>query len=328
MSLERTRLASAVAAHGPVVRVVVAEVKGSAPREVGAAILVWAGGQEGTIGGGTLEYDATLEARALLAAGEARRFTRARLGPDLGQCCGGAVALLFETWDGEALAGLGEGLLARPAEGNGTPPLSVQRLLAAARRAGTPPAPQLLDGWFIEPIDDPATPVWIWGAGHVGRALVATLAPLPSLAVTWIDTAPERFPEAIPGGVTTRIEARITEAVADAASGAHHLVLTYSHALDLALCDALLGHGFASAGLIGSETKWARFRSRLGQMGHAPASIARIRCPIGDKRLGKHPQTIAVSVAYALLMAMAQKEAARPAPGDREFGDDERALDA
>jgi len=291
VSLERTALARAVATHGPVVRVVVADVKGSAPREAGAAMLVWAGGQAGTIGGGTLEYDATLEARAMLAAGEVRRITHARLGPDLGQCCGGAVALVFELFDAARLAALGEGWL-------------------AARDC--PPRP----------------PVWIWGAGHVGRALVATLAPLPGLALSWIDTAHRRLPDAIPDGVTTRIAERFTDVVADAPAGAHHLVLSYSHALDLALCNALLTHGFASAGLIGSDTKWARFRTRLGQMGHAPASIARIRCPIGDKALGKHPQAIAVGVAYALLMDMAKKEAASPSPGDWEFGDDGRAVDA
>lgn len=65
--------------------------------------------------------------------------------------------------------------------------------------------------------------------------------------------------------------------------------MTYSHALDQAICDGLLTRGFASAGLIGSDTKWARFRKRLQQSGHPFAEIDRIRCPIGDKALGKHP---------------------------------------
>ncbi len=78
-------------------------------------------------------------------------------------------------------------------------------------------------------------------------------------------------------------------------------MLTFSHALDLELCHRLLGHGFARLGLIGSATKWARFRSRLAALGHAPAEIARIDCPIGDPTLGKHPQAIAVGVAAELL---------------------------
>lgn len=330
MSLDRAALATAVATHGAVVRVVVAEVKGSAPREVGAAMLVWADGQSGTIGGGTLEYDATLDARAMLEAGETRRLTRAALGPDLGQCCGGAVELLFERWTAEALAVLGEDPFARRVEDSAPPfpPLGVERLLAQARGAGERPSARLIDGWFIEPVTEARAPVWIWGAGHVGRALIATLAPLPGIALTWLDTAPERFPETIPAGVATRAAPDIAATVAEAPGVAHHLVLTYSHALDFAICDALLGHGFASAGLIGSATKWARFRSRLEHKGHAPAKVARIDCPIGEKALGKHPQAIAVGVACALLMGMAKKEALRPAPGDRENGDDRRALDA
>lgn len=84
-----------------------------------------------------------------------------------------------------------------------------------------------------------------------------------------------------------------------------HLVVTYSHALDLALCHALLGHGFAALGLIGSASKRARFRARLAALGHAPAQIDRIDCPIGDPALGKHPQAIAIGVAAALLSTAA-----------------------
>ncbi|GGD46768.1 xanthine dehydrogenase accessory protein XdhC [Sinisalibacter lacisalsi] len=330
MSLDRATLASAVAAQGSVVRVVVAEVLGSAPREVGAAMLVWPGGQEGTIGGGALEYEAAAQAREMLARGEARASRKALLGPDLGQCCGGAVTLLFEAWDADALAALTDTLHARPVDDGAsqTPPLAVVRLRAQARRSGARPSPRLVEGWFVEPLSATRAPVWIWGAGHVGRALVETLAPHPGLALTWLDTGADRFPATIPAGVTHRSAPDLAAAAADAPANAHHIVLTYSHAFDLALCDALLGHGFAGLGLIGSATKWARFRARLGQMGHRPDAIARIRCPVGEKRLGKHPQAIAVGVAYGLLMELAQNEAERPAPGDEGNGDDRRALDA
>ncbi|MFN4098586.1 MAG: XdhC family protein, partial [Pararhodobacter sp.] len=82
---------------------------------------------------------------------------------------------------------------------------------------------------------------------------------------------------------------------------AEHLILTFSHALDLDLCHRLLTHGFSACGLIGSASKAARFRSRLSALGHDPATIARIRCPIGDPAFGKHPQAIAISVAADLL---------------------------
>jgi xanthine dehydrogenase accessory factor len=143
--------------------------------------------------------------------------------------------------------------------------------------------------------------LWIWGAGHVGRALVSVLAPLPDLAITWVDTAPERFPATIPEGVTAVPVADPALLVAHAPRDAAHLVLTYSHALDLELCHRILAHGFASLGVIGSATKAARFRARLHDLGHLHTEIQRIACPIGDKSLGKHPQAIAIGMASALL---------------------------
>jgi xanthine dehydrogenase accessory factor len=135
----------------------------------------------------------------------------------------------------------------------------------------------------------------------VGRALVAVLAPLPGVAITWVDVAADRFPADVPEGVTVLPAADPARLADHAPREAEHLVLTYSHALDLELCHRLLGRGFARLGLIGSATKWARFRSRLAALGHAPAQITRIDCPIGNPALGKHPQAIAVGVAAEFL---------------------------
>jgi xanthine dehydrogenase accessory factor len=300
-------LADAVAAHGRVARVVVAEVAGSAPREVGAAMLVWGGGQSGTIGGGALEWEAAAVARAMLAAGGAR-LDRRPLGPALGQCCGGAVTLLTEVYDAATLPEPSD-VIARAVDGRPIP-LAVKRSLAAARGQGVLPAPALVQGWMLEPLARPDRAIWVWGAGHVGRALVAVLAPLPGLSITWVDVAADRFPAEVPPGVTVLPAADPGPLVAYAPPQAEHLVLTYSHALDLELCHRLLGHGFGRLGLIGSATKWARFRGRLAALGHVPAQIARIDCPIGDPALGKHPQAIAISVAGAVL-ARARQGAAR-----------------
>ena len=84
---------------------------------------------------------------------------------------------------------------------------------------------------------------------------------------------------------------------------AEHLILTFSHALDLELCHRLLNRGFRSCGLIGSATKWARFKARLKALGHGAEAVGRIRCPIGDPALGKHPQAIAVGVVAEVLRA-------------------------
>lgn len=304
MSFDLDSLQRAVDTNGRVARVVVAEVSGSAPREVGAAMLVWEGGQSGTIGGGALEYAA---ARAAL---HRQSLTRHPLGPELGQCCGGAVTLLTEHFDAAALDALqGQEVIAR---GPGEKPLAVHRLLDRMRAQGRMPEPQLLQGWMVEPVTRPALPVWIWGAGHVGRALVTTLAPLPNLALTWVDTAPERFPPEVPEGVTVLPTPAPERAVPLAPPDGAHLILTYSHELDLALCHAALTHGFAFCGLIGSDTKWARFRKRLSALGHAAAQIDAICCPIGQKELGKHPQAIAISTAAQLLNLQQGKDRAWP----------------
>ncbi|KIC12146.1 molybdenum cofactor sulfurylase [Leisingera sp. ANG-M1] len=297
MGFDVQALRQAVAEHGRVVRVVIAAIRGSSPRETGTAMLVWQEGQSGTIGGGTLEYEAAEAAREQIVP---RKLSTHALGPDLGQCCGGAVTLLSEVYEAADVDALDSEIIARPAA-PATMPMSVKRILAKARSQGLAPEPQLADGWMIEPVHRPCSPVWIWGAGHVGRALVNVLAPLPDLEITWVDTGADRFPPEIPASVTAAPASDPALLVSHAPENAAHLVLTYSHALDLALCHALLSHHFAFAGLIGSKTKWARFRSRLAALGHAPGHIARITCPIGDPQLGKHPQMIAVGVAAQLL---------------------------
>lgn len=303
VSFDLAGLRGLVATHGPVVRVVVAGVEGSGPREAGASMVVWGSGQAGTIGGGALEFAAANDARARLAAGRRLHLERVALGPGLGQCCGGAVRLLSEVWDDAALDAIQGPLVARSVNGRAMP-LAVRRMVAAARGTGAMPPPGLVDGWMVEPLAAPSRLVWVWGAGHVGRALVAVLCPLPGVALTWADVAATRFP-AVPPGVTQICAANPADLVPYAPVLAEHFILTYSHALDLELCHRLLGHGFGSVGLIGSGTKSARFAGRLKALGHSAASIARITCPIGDPALGKHPQAIAVGVAAGFLAANA-----------------------
>ncbi len=307
MSFDLVALQAAVASHGRVTRVVIASIRGSSPREIGAAMLVWDQGQSGTIGGGALEFEAAEKARKQT---KKSCITSHALGPDLGQCCGGSVTLLSETYDSEDLALLDTEIILRPVspEADASPPLAMKGLVAQYRAQGQRPEPQLMNHWMLEPIHAPKTDLWIWGAGHVGRALVEVLAPLPDLSITWVDTAPTRFPAHIPPAVTKLPATNPVLLLRHAPVNAQHLVLTYSHELDLALCHALLLHGFSFAGLIGSATKWARFRSRLSSLGHGPAEIASITCPIGTPALGKHPQMIAVGVAAELLTRATSNE--------------------
>lgn len=303
MAFDLNALKDAVAQHGRVARVVIAAVAGSAPREVGASMLVWDGGQSGTIGGGALEYEAA--ARAFERSGA----TRHALGPALGQCCGGAVTLWTEVFDVSDLGELADQAVIL--RGQGDMPLSLHRLLDRARARGQMIEPQIIDGWMVEPMAHKTTPLWIWGAGHVGRALVDVLSPLPDLAITWVDTGPDRFPETVPSGVDIVPAARPEQLVPHAPKDAQHLILTYSHELDFQLCHSLLSHSFGFAGLIGSDTKWTRFRKRLKNLGHGDAQIECICCPIGQKSLGKHPHSIAIGVAAQLMNEKIKRDGAR-----------------
>lgn len=283
-----------LAKAGPVVRVVVAATKGSVPREVGAAMLVTSNTVHGTIGGGALEFDAIKHARKT----KVDTLEHLPLGPALGQCCGGLVTVLTEIWDEQRLSvAATDDVVARPLPG-ALPelPMQVRRHLARARSEGRLPLPGIVEGWMVEPVSMPTREIWIWGAGHVGRALVGTLSPLPGLSIKWADSARDRFPEDT-GGIEPLIAENPAELVSLAADHAEHFVLTYSHALDLEICHRVLGRPFRTLGLIGSATKWGRFRSRLKSLGHAPSQIDRIQCPIGDPSLGKHPQAIALGVA-------------------------------
>ena len=299
MSLDLPALEAAVAERGQVVRVLISRTSGSAPRAAGTSMLVWDGGQSGTIGGGALEYEAVAEAGRMIASGRDRFARTFPLGPALGQCCGGSVSLVWERFDA---ASLPPSLpYARPLTRLCSPgkiPTAIRQSLAGMLPGALPVE---VDGWLIEAGSEPRKPLWIWGAGHVGRALVEVLRPFPDRAITWIDTAAERFPQPVPPNVTSIVASVPEVLVPPAPADADHLILTYSHDHDLSLCHALLHHRFASVGLIGSATKWARFRSRLRDLGHGPEAIARIACPIGDPGLGKHPQAIAVGVAAALL---------------------------
>jgi len=293
MSFDRAALAAAIAAHGPVARVVVIAAAGSTPRGTGTAMLVWEGGQSGTIGGGTLEWEAAAMARARLAEARAATVTLP-LGPALGQCCGGSVTLAIEpfTTAPPEAAAYSRALTDTPQ------PLSARRAMAQARN-GQAPGLTWADGWLTEAMAAPRVPLWIWGAGHVGRAMVDVLAPTEAFTITWVDTHASRFPQT---PLPTLAHPAPQTLAPKAPPEAHHLILTYSHELDYALCAALLNQPTASIGLIGSATKWARFRRRLIAAGHSDTH--RITCPIGDPALGKTPQAIAISTAARLLSAL------------------------
>jgi xanthine dehydrogenase accessory factor len=260
----RAKALSLLQREGCVALVTLSRVQGSSPREKGAQMLVAASGFMGSIGGGTLEWQAMAEAQRLLRSPSpqvGRRMERTySLGPDLGQCCGGRVTVT-------------------------TLIILDSDVLAQALTPETVPRHIIL-----------------YGAGHVGKALVLLLAQSP-FAITWVDPRPLAFPAATPGNLTKHNDNDVLAPLAHASAGTLVVVLSHSHELDFAVTDAALRiASVAHVLLIGSETKRARFISRLKAAGHAEDSLLRLICPIGDGTLsGKTPYAVALSTAHQLL---------------------------
>lgn len=333
----------------PCVLVTVAQIQGSTPREPGARMLYTADGQFDTIGGGHLEWRAAQIARAMLGAGAydmagQRRLERIALGPSLGQCCGGVVFLCFERigCDAQALACWREleqswssgndlwralpldhdgALQLLESEGENVPldgpdhglPREMLRPLLSTRQT------QLLRDqqgrrWLLDLCRAHQPQVVLFGAGHVGAAIVRVLATLPC-RVLWVDEREDMFPVDLPPQV--RIEATdVPNAAVDMAEpGAYYLVMTHSHALDQQLSERILQReDVAWFGLIGSYTKRKQFEHRLGERGFSAAQLERITCPIGIPGIyGKEPASIAIAV-VAQLMQLWELRLSQPKP--------------
>jgi xanthine dehydrogenase accessory factor len=302
------RIAELLECEGRLALVTIVETRGSTPREAGARMIVLAsGGFSGTIGGGALEWQALGAAQAALARATLGLSLRdVVLGPELGQCCGGRVKLAIETI-GAGELDLARALAEREAEG---PVVTIsggagRRLADAAEIAALGPAAARVTagGALLQRFEDARTPLYLFGAGHVGRALVLALAPLP-FRVTWIDPRPGAFPELVAGAVSLLAPAEPAAALATAPDGAFVLVMTHSHALDLDIvAAALAAERFAYIGLIGSATKRARFLSRLRDMQLGEATAKHLVCPVGVPALrAKLPAAIAAGIVVELLL--------------------------
>jgi xanthine dehydrogenase accessory factor len=284
------------------VLVTVAHVEGSAPREAGTSFVVTRDDCSGTIGGGHLEFEAIAQARRQLGRPFSPIVVRYALGPSLGQCCGGVVWLLYERIDARD-AEHWQHRLAQMEHG-----ISIKRQLHRGDLAsdwqpheGRAHIRFDLRGedWRLaQTIAAHAFPVWVFGAGHVGDAIVRALAPLEA-SITWIDSRESVFPPGLPTNVRTLFADSPEDEIDSAPPGAYFLVLTHSHDLDLKIAENILARSdFAFFGLIGSKSKRARFEHRLQARG---LDTSRLVCPIGIPGLtGKAPAVIAIAVAAQL----------------------------
>lgn len=325
--------------------VTVAGVRGSAPREIGAKMLVTGSDTLGTIGGGQLEYQCTQIACGFLRDEDAdiRLMRRFPLGVNCGQCCGGVVDILFEEcaagsgWFDELLSTFDSGqaalLVTRLESGGGIRKemVSADQLHAtgklepvemdAGRQALDDGNARLLkltanSSLLLEPITTPKFHIAVFGAGHVGTATVAMLATLDS-NIRWIDSRRSLLPKNMPIHVQTIRTDTPEREVAAMPANAFYLIMTHSHPMDYEICrEVLKRDDFAYCGLIGSLSKQRRFTKRL--RAEEVGNIERLTCPIGVSGIsGKKPAEIAISVAAELLQV---REAASQCATGRSGG--------
>lgn len=258
-------------AQGPLCWVEVMDSRGSVPRERGAWMAVFADRVVGTIGGGHLEFDAIDRARGLL-----------------------------RDWMREGAAGQAEQTHRYPLGP------SLGQCCGGVVMLRFANVPQGHAQLLRERLQPPRDCVALFGAGHVGHALVRLLCHLP-YRVVWVDSRDAVFPEQEHELVQCEYSDPVQSAVADLPTGAQVLIMSFSHAEDLEVVAQCLKRqreqgDLPYVGLIGSATKWATFRRRLRERGFSDLELDHVTCPIGVPGIrGKEPEVIAVAVAAQLL---------------------------
>ncbi len=319
-------LSDLTAAGERVVLVTVAGIRGSAPREVGAKMVVTASDTFGTIGGGQLEYQCTRIACDMLGDEETPALRKFPLGSTMGQCCGGVVDILFEpiasalpSWlrDLRALHGQREAaVIATDLRGQsgksivtandvyGAPESATPDVVARAREGlASGRTAHRIDDWFFESVVGTDFNIAVFGAGHVGSAVVQTLSAL-DCNIRWVDSRRGIF-RAVPSNVRTIESPEPALEVSAMPPASCYLVMTHSHAIDFDVCDRILRRTDVTyCGLIGSLSKRRRFEKRFRAQGLQDKDLERLTCPIGVAGIsGKKPAEIAVAAAAEVLQA-------------------------
>ena len=328
------------------VLITVAGVRGSAPREIGAKMLVTERETVGTIGGGQLEYKCTqIAVNSLTNREDGSRLRKFTLGANCGQCCGGVVEVMFEAFCAEkpdwldvlrkyhrrreslviATALRNKYLLTGKGEIVYPPECTVEGSVAvhAIRIVKNNESAQRVEDLIMEPVVSSNLNIAVFGAGHVGAATVNTLSTL-DCNIRWIDSRRNIFPERLSDNVQ-KIESEQPELeVAAMPADSCYLVMTHSHPLDQAIIQQVLARpDIRYCGLIGSLSKRRQFEKRLQRLGMTRDCFDRLTCPIGiDGIAGKKPAEIAIAVAAELL----QLDEAKSRTGSTELPDNVRRL--
>ena len=247
----------------PLALVEIDSVHGSTPREEDAWMLVSPTRTFRTIGGGQLESMAIEKARELLTGNKQKKIElHVPLGPHLGQCCGGVVNL-------------------------------------RVGRLGSSEAEILKARYQVEMEFLPD--VYIFGAGHVGKALVQSLSLLPVNPII-VDTRSGELQD-VPDLAEKRLVAIPESEVRSARSGSSFIILTHDHGLDFLIAREVLARNDAAyVGMIGSKTKLATFRNWLRRESGSEPDLGKLTCPIGDTTVrDKRPEVIAALVTAELV---------------------------
>jgi xanthine dehydrogenase accessory factor len=257
------------ARHEKCVLVRVAAAKGSTPRERGAFMLVAANGTYGTVGGGQMEYAAIDKARHMLISGEPITTLEMALGPEIGQCCGGRIALAFKLMGDESKNAL--------------------VLVEAAERHAYPN-------------------VHIFGAGHVGNALARAFALLP-LTVKLIDNRQSELgaaPGGVAKHLAAMPEQLVRTAPPGSAFLVltHDHALDF-----LIVREALARADASYVGMIGSKSKRATFEHWYLREGGSAEALSRLVSPIGGSSVkDKRPAVIAALAAAEVIAALSNAD--------------------
>ena len=256
-------------AHSPAIVAELTAVRGSSPREAGAFMVIGGGALVGTIGGGALEYMVIGRARQALRDGEEPGGLDIPLGPEIGQCCGGRVEVSMRR----------------------VTPRDTASLVARLRSS-----------------EAELPHVYLFGSGHVGKALALALAALP-VQVHVIDTRPDELSD-LPVGVDARAVPMPEAVVRSAPIGSAYVILTHDHALDFLIAAEALRRGDAPyIGMVGSKTKRAKFASWYAGEGGDRAALSRLVLPIGDLGLvDKRPEVIAALAAAEIMVHFGRRE--------------------
>jgi xanthine dehydrogenase accessory factor len=286
----------------------VVETWGSAPRAVGAQMVVSGEGEmEGSVSGGCVEGAVVHEAMELVGTG-APKLLEFGVSDDeafaVGLACGGRIRVLVEPVGGALPVALLEELVAARAARR--PVAYVADLEGAARRLDGPEAwadrfrmdrsGVEEDGRSFVHVHNPPLRMVIVGAVHIAQALVP-MARIAGHDVTVIDPRPAfgaaaRFP-----GVEI-LDDWPDEALARLGPDARTAVVTLTHdpKLDDPAIRAALGSDVFYLGCLGSSRTHAKRVARLEEAGFPAGQIARIHAPVGLDIGARGPAEIAVSV--------------------------------